>query len=49
MRQFCADRPASFKVPVKIQITEAPVHSARFKRVRSGESALAGASTPGNG
>ena len=37
MRRFCADRLAPFKVPVKVQITDEPVHSARFKRVRPGE------------
>ena len=41
MRRFCADRLAPFKVPVKMQFTDEPIHSARFKRVRPGESALA--------
>lgn len=34
MRRFCADRLASFKVPVKVQFTDEPIHSTRFKRVR---------------
>jgi hypothetical protein len=34
MRRFCADRLASFKVPVKVQFTDEPIHSSRFKRVR---------------
>jgi acyl-CoA synthetase (AMP-forming)/AMP-acid ligase II len=41
MRQFCAERLTSFKVPVKLYFTSDPIHSARFKRVRHGESALA--------
>jgi acyl-CoA synthetase (AMP-forming)/AMP-acid ligase II len=49
MRIFCADRLASFKVPVKVQLTHEAVHSARFKRVRRVESIPAGASASGNG
>jgi acyl-coenzyme A synthetase/AMP-(fatty) acid ligase len=41
MRLFCAERLASFKVPVKVHFTSDPIHSARFKRVRHRESAVA--------
>jgi long-chain acyl-CoA synthetase len=41
MRRFCAERLLPFKVPLKVRFTTDPIHSARFKRVRSGESALA--------
>jgi acyl-CoA synthetase (AMP-forming)/AMP-acid ligase II len=49
MRRFCADRLAPFKVPVKVHITDEPVHSARFKRMRRTEPAAAGALTPQEG
>jgi long-chain acyl-CoA synthetase len=49
MRRFCADRLPPFKVPVRIQITDQPVHSARFKRVRPIESAPDRVSTAGSG
>jgi long-chain acyl-CoA synthetase len=39
MRQFCADRLASYKVPARVQITDKPVYSARFKRVRRSDAA----------
>ena len=39
MRQFCADRLASYKVPARVQITTKPVYSARFKRVRKSDAA----------
>jgi long-chain acyl-CoA synthetase len=39
MRQFCADRLASYKVPARVQITTKPVYSARFKRVRRSDAA----------
>jgi acyl-CoA synthetase (AMP-forming)/AMP-acid ligase II len=34
MRTFCADRLPSFKIPAKITLTDAPLYSARFKRLR---------------
>ncbi|NCC32050.1 MAG: long-chain fatty acid--CoA ligase [Chloroflexia bacterium] len=36
VRAFCKDRLASFKVPVKITLTEDEQHSARFKKMRKG-------------
>jgi len=33
-RRYCGERLASYKVPVRITITDAPMHSARYKRVR---------------
>jgi long-chain acyl-CoA synthetase len=41
MRRFCADRLALYKVPVKVRFTTDPIHSARFKRVRHGETSIA--------
>jgi acyl-CoA synthetase (AMP-forming)/AMP-acid ligase II len=41
LRQHCAGRLASYKVPVKIRVIEGPIHSARFKRVRGGPPAVA--------
>ncbi|MCB0043430.1 MAG: long-chain fatty acid--CoA ligase, partial [Caldilinea sp.] len=34
MRQFCRDRLASFKVPVKVEIIDDEQFNARYKRVR---------------
>jgi long-chain acyl-CoA synthetase len=34
LRAFCRDRLASFKIPVKIDITSQEQHSARFKKMR---------------
>jgi long-chain acyl-CoA synthetase len=39
MRQFCADRLASYKIPARVHVTTEPVHSSRFKRVRGKEAA----------
>jgi acyl-coenzyme A synthetase/AMP-(fatty) acid ligase len=39
MRQFCSDRLASYKIPARVQITDKPVYSARFKRVRKSDAA----------
>jgi acyl-CoA synthetase (AMP-forming)/AMP-acid ligase II len=39
MRQFCGDRLASYKIPARVQITDKPVYSARFKRVRKSDAA----------
>ncbi len=36
LRAFCAERLASFKVPVKIELVDADQFSARMKRVRKG-------------
>ena len=36
----CAERLASYKVPVKVRFTTDPIHSARFKRVRHGRRLL---------
>lgn len=37
LRQYCAGRLASYKVPVKIRVVDGPIHSQRFKRVRSAQ------------
>jgi long-chain acyl-CoA synthetase len=34
LRTFCADKLPSFKIPVKITLTDQPVYSSRFKRLR---------------
>lgn len=34
MRAFCKDRLATYKIPVKIEITSQEQHSARFKKMR---------------
>jgi long-chain acyl-CoA synthetase len=39
MRQFCADRLSSYKIPARVQVTEKAVYSARFKRVRKSDAA----------
>jgi acyl-CoA synthetase (AMP-forming)/AMP-acid ligase II len=39
MRQFCADRLAAYKVPASVRITDKPVYSARFKRIRKSDAA----------
>ena len=39
MRRFCSERLAAYQVPAKVQFTSEPMHSARFKRVRSGDAA----------
>jgi long-chain acyl-CoA synthetase len=33
-RRYCSERLAAYKVPVRITITDAPIHSVRFKRMR---------------
>jgi acyl-coenzyme A synthetase/AMP-(fatty) acid ligase len=40
LRQYCAGRLASYKVPVKIRLVDGPIHSQRFKRVRSAHPSL---------
>jgi acyl-CoA synthetase (AMP-forming)/AMP-acid ligase II len=39
MRLFCRDRLAPFQIPAKIHLTEDPIHSSRFKRLRRSEAA----------
>jgi len=39
MRQFCASRLASFKVPARIRYTTEAIHNSRFKRIRKAEPA----------
>lgn len=39
MRQFCAERLASFQVPSRVRFTDAAMHNARFKRLRQGDGA----------
>ena len=34
MRQFCQGRLSQYKIPVRLRITDDPLHSARFKRRR---------------
>ena len=34
LKKFCHDRLAPFKVPVKIEVLAAPLHGARFKKMR---------------
>jgi acyl-coenzyme A synthetase/AMP-(fatty) acid ligase len=34
MRGFCKDKLAAFKVPQKVQLTDEPLHNARFKKRR---------------
>jgi len=36
MRMFCSGRLAVQEVPAKVRLTEEPIHSARFKRIRGG-------------
>jgi long-chain acyl-CoA synthetase len=36
LRRFCAERLSTYKIPARIRIVEGPLHSARFKRVRTG-------------
>ena len=36
LKKFCREKLASYKVPVKVAITEARHHSDRFKKIRSG-------------
>jgi acyl-coenzyme A synthetase/AMP-(fatty) acid ligase len=38
LRAFCADRLPSYKVPVRIQISDTPLYGARFKRQRGSQS-----------
>jgi long-chain acyl-CoA synthetase len=38
MRRFCGDRLTAYKIPARVRLTEHAIHSARFKRVRSGDS-----------
>jgi acyl-CoA synthetase (AMP-forming)/AMP-acid ligase II len=40
LRTFCMSRLPPYKIPAKISLTESPVHSARFKRVRKPTEAL---------
>ncbi len=37
VRAFCRDRLAPYKVPVKVEIADGPLHTARFKRDRRGD------------
>jgi long-chain acyl-CoA synthetase len=48
MRQFCRDRLAAYKIPARVRISDGPIHSSRFKRVRGSDSgaARAGAEDP---
>jgi acyl-CoA synthetase (AMP-forming)/AMP-acid ligase II len=41
MRSFCQDRLASFQMPAKVYLTENPIHSSRFKRVRRNDESAA--------
>jgi acyl-CoA synthetase (AMP-forming)/AMP-acid ligase II len=41
MRRFCLERLAPYKVPAKVRFTTEAIHSARFKRIRHGESTVA--------
>lgn len=34
MRQFCVDRLAAYKVPARVRLSDAPLHTERFKRRR---------------
>ena len=34
LRRFCADRLAAYKIPVRVHLTDEPMHSSRFKRIR---------------
>ena len=36
MRQYCLGRLPGFAVPVRVEISQAPLHNARFKRMRRG-------------
>jgi len=36
MRGFCGERLAAHKVPARVHLTQESIHSARFKRVRTG-------------
>jgi acyl-CoA synthetase (AMP-forming)/AMP-acid ligase II len=37
MRQYCSTRLPSYKVPARIEVSEEPLHSARYKRVHRAE------------
>jgi acyl-CoA synthetase (AMP-forming)/AMP-acid ligase II len=37
MRVFCRERLAPFQIPAKVYLTDDPVHSSRFKRLRKSE------------
>jgi long-chain acyl-CoA synthetase len=37
MRLFCRDRLAPFQIPARVRLTQEPIHSSRFKRVRRSE------------
>jgi acyl-coenzyme A synthetase/AMP-(fatty) acid ligase len=41
MREFCRDRLAPFKVPVKVEIVEDEQYSARFKKIRRAKTVAA--------
>jgi acyl-coenzyme A synthetase/AMP-(fatty) acid ligase len=40
LRAHCKDRLPRFAVPQKIEISEAPIHGERFKKIRRGESPI---------
>jgi acyl-CoA synthetase (AMP-forming)/AMP-acid ligase II len=42
MRAFCRDRLASFKIPVRVEISQQDQFSARYKRMRRPDAAQAG-------
>jgi long-chain acyl-CoA synthetase len=41
MRRFCLERLAPYKIPAKVRFTTDAIHSARFKRIRHGETTVA--------
>jgi long-chain acyl-CoA synthetase len=41
MRLFCRDRLAPFQVPARVHLTQEPIHSSRFKRVRRSDAPAA--------
>jgi hypothetical protein len=41
MRQYCNTRLPAYKVPARIEISEGPLHSLRYKRVRRAEQGAA--------
>ena len=41
MRLFCRDRLAPFQIPARVHLTQDPIHSSRFKRVRRSEAPAA--------
>lgn len=43
LKNFCRQRLLSYKIPVKVEVTAEPQHSARFKKVRTQASQMAGA------